>query len=306
MLYHWIRDQGDRFDAVHVHGLLNLVSSLAARTTMRAGRPLVICPFGTLSRYTVGYRRSWQKRLFFRLMEYPNLRRASAVHFTTAAERDEAQWHHLRLAERAFVIPPPWTGDVAASRTRSSPHGPQVLFLSRIHPVKGLETLIDAWPLVRAQLPEARLIVAGDGELSYVRSLRARAVHGEAGGAGIIFKGFVSGEDKAALWRESDVFVLPSQHENFGMVVLEALAWGLPAVVSREVQLVSFVERHRLGIVADREPRAVGEALVRVLRDASLRARVAATAPALVAAEFSPSIVGQQLRGMYEAVTTAA
>ncbi len=301
-LNRWIERHARSYDAVHVHGLLNLVSSRAARAALRTARPLVVCPFGTLSRYTVEYRRGWQKRLFFKALEYPNLRRAAAVHFTTSTERDEASWHGLALGDRAFVVPPPWRSTaemVERTHERSGPND-VVLFLSRLHPVKGLESLLDAWPAVRAARPGAQLVIAGEGEPSYERSVRARAVHKGGEDAGITFAGFVSGQSKGELWRRAGVFVLPSQHENFGMVVLEALAWGVPVVLSREVQLVSFVERHRLGVVATREPAALAEAVVRTLMDTSLRAWVSATAPSLVAQEFSPAVVGHRLYVMYE------
>lgn len=298
----WIARHGRNHDVVHVHGLLNLVSSRAAKATLRLRRPLVVCPFGTLSRYTVAHRRSWQKRLFFKTLEYPNLRRASAVHFTTSTERDEASWHGLGLGDRAYVVPPPWrsTAEVLAAPNRAGNSDEVVLFLSRLHPVKGLEILLDAWPQVRVSRPGARLIIAGEGEFSYSQSVRARAVHRGGENAGIVFAGFVSGQSKAALWRRADVFVLPSQHENFGMVVVEALAWGIPVVLSPEVQLAPFVTHHRLGVIASREPAALAEAILRALTDTSLRGRVSAAAPSLVAKEFSPEVVGQQLYTMYE------
>lgn len=300
-LNQWITDHGRNHNAVHVHGLLNLVSSRAAHSALRIGRPLVVCPFGTLSRYTVAHRRSWQKRLFFKALEYPNLRRAAAVHFTTSTERDEASWHGLDLGDRAFVVPPPWRSlPEMRGGDRASTQEDLVLFLSRLHPVKGLEVLLDAWPRIRAASPGARLIIAGDGEPSYARSVRARAVHKGGEGAGITLAGFVSGTAKDELWQRADVFVLPSQHENFGMVVVEALARGIPVVLSPEVQLSSFVERHQLGVIARREPVALAEAVIGALRDASLRERVAAIGPSLVATEFSPAVVGQQLYDMYE------
>src|SRR6185437_28047 len=101
-------------DVVHVHGLLNPTSSGAARLAITARRPLVIGPFGTLSRYTFSYRRSGAKRLYLALVDRPHLCRASALHFTTAAERDDAVWHDADDAVRTYIVPPPY--DVRAPR----------------------------------------------------------------------------------------------------------------------------------------------------------------------------------------------
>ncbi|MDB4909797.1 MAG: glycosyltransferase, partial [Gemmatimonadetes bacterium] len=88
-LHAWLRRNGARFDVVHVHGLLNPVSSLAARACVRNGWPVVIRPFGTLSRYTYAHRRGTLKLFYRWLLDRPNLERVSAIHFTTAVERAE-------------------------------------------------------------------------------------------------------------------------------------------------------------------------------------------------------------------------
>lgn len=303
----WLAARAPAYDVVHVHGLLNLVSSLAARQCARARRPFVVRPFGTLSRYTFEHRRSAPKRLYFRSLDAPVLRRAGAVHYTTEEERDEAEWHGLRLAVRGHVVPPPWVaGDDPAAPARDAGRpGRRVLFLSRLHPKKGLELLCDAWPAVRARIPEAELVVAGSGTPDYEARLEARVMQIGGAGAGIRLAGFVAAGAKADTLASADCFVLPSFHENFGVAVLEAAAAGLPVVVSPDVQLASFVRRHRLGAVVAREPEALAEALVQVLGDAELRARCARDGPALVRESFSPGAVGRGLAAMYEAALAA-
>ena len=70
--------------------------------------PVVIGPFGTMSRYTFAHRRTMAKRMYFRAVDAPNLRRAAAIHFTTTAEREEARWHGIDFGDRAHVVPPPY------------------------------------------------------------------------------------------------------------------------------------------------------------------------------------------------------
>jgi glycosyltransferase involved in cell wall biosynthesis len=294
-LWYWLSRSHRRYDYVHIHGLLNPISSIAATICARGGRPFAIRPFGTLSRYTFQYRRAFLKRAYFVTLDRPNLRRAAALHFTTESERDEAVWHGLAFGHRSFVIPPPYIGAADDTTRRLPRRGITVLFMGRLHPVKNLEALIAAWDHVRTACPSARLIIAGDGDDRYACSLRS-AVRARSLEGSIEFRGFQTGQAKADLLQLVDVFVLPSHHENFGITVLEAIAAGVPVVLSPAVQLATFVLEHGLGAVA-RTPTELATAIVHFLRDANAdRARAGRN---IVAEHFSPRAVGQQLLGMY-------
>jgi glycosyltransferase involved in cell wall biosynthesis len=301
-LHAWLRRNGGQFGVIHIHGLLNPVSSLAARTCVRKGWPVVIRPFGTLSRYTYAHRRGTLKQLYRWLLDRPNLERVSAVHFTTALERSESEWQNIEWGTRACVIPPPWLESSNNGSQRSVMTDMQtVLFLSRLHPVKRVERLFDAWPAIRQRHPNARLVIAGDGEPAYVAKLRARA---NSLGDSVSFVGYVEGEVKRALLHHAQLFVLPSQHENFGIAVLEALASGLPVVISPEVQLSSFVSEHSLGIVSETSAPALADAIAGALEDRVLRERCRKQGPALVSCYFSPHAIGAQLLDMYRFATS--
>jgi glycosyltransferase involved in cell wall biosynthesis len=295
-LHRWLGENGESFDVIHVHGLLNPVSSLAARACARNGWPFIIRPFGTLSRYTYSHRRGALKEAYSRRIDRPNLRRASAIHFTTTVERDESAWQGIDWGQRAFVIPPPWVASKAVAPRTVRNKRRTVLFLSRLHPVKRVDLLLAAWPLVTMAQPDAKLIIAGQGEPNYVRELRALA---EPLGDSVRFVGFVEGKEKAALLGEADVFVLPSQHENFGIAVLEALAFGLPVVLTKEVQLSGFVAEHSLGVISGQPVEALASAIGEALADDVLTARCREHGPSLVARYFSLVTVGQQLLDMY-------
>lgn len=295
-LHDWVRANGSKFDVVHVHGLLNPVSSLTARACVRKRWPVVVRPFGTMSRYTFAHRRGAMKQAYRALLDRPNLQRVSALHFTTSVERAESAWQGIEWGARAFVIPPPWLEGASLGEPRKSADSRTVLFFSRLHPVKRVELLLDAWPEIQRRLPDAQLVVAGDGEAAYARELRRLA---ERLGAHVRFAGFVEGAEKQALLRDADVFVLPSLHENFGIAVLEALAAGLPVVLTPQVQLSEFVREHALGIVTEESASALAASVADALEDAVLRKRCRTQGAALVARYFSPIAVGDQLLGMY-------
>jgi glycosyltransferase involved in cell wall biosynthesis len=285
-----------------VHGLLNPISSGAARAAINRGIPVVIGPFGTMSRYTFAHRRTVAKRMYFRAVDAPNLRRAAGLHFTTPAEREEAKWHGIDFGTRAHVVPPPYRGARASDHRPAAPASPSVLFLGRLHPVKGVDVLLDAWPAIRAAHPGARLTIAGQGTPQYEAELRARAARLGADAASVAFPGFVRGADKVAHLAAAQVCVLPSLHENFGISVLDSVAAGVPIIVTPGVQLAPWVGRREAGVVTERSAGAVADAVGRVLGDAALRERVARCGAAVVEADFAPRAVAPALRAMYDAV----
>ena len=305
-LLRYLRSRESAVDAVHVHGMFNAISTFAARACLRGAVPYVIGPFGTLSRYTFEHKRRLLKRAYHALLDAPAIRGVGAMHFTTVHERDEARRLEAVRAVPAAVVPPPWLPDPSrvddAARRRTASRGGDgetVLYLSRLNPIKGLETLIDAWPAVRSLRPTARLVIAGSGDPAYERSLRSRVSERVQDGS-VSFTGFVKGAEKARLLREADVFALTSFHENFGVAVIEAIAAGLPAVITPEVQVSDVVRENSLGTVVARTPADVAAGIVATLDDGALRERCAAHGPELVRSLFTLESVGERLRDMYD------
>lgn len=298
-LIRWLRSVAARFDIVHVHGLFNPLSSLAIRAARRAERAVVVCPHGTLSRYTFAHRRTSLKQAYFSLIDRRNVERAAALHFTSESEMLEARWHGIDFHGRSHVVPPPFLPDSVRSSASGPTIGhPVVLFLSRIHPVKNVDGLLRAWKIVRASQPGPQLVIAGPGNPALVQSFKALAANLGVG-ASVSFCGFTGSEEKQILFQRSIVFVLPSHHENFGLVVLEAIAAGVPVVISPEVQLAPFVEHHKLGIVAPSDPSSFAAAMISAINDATLRERVAATGREIVTRYYAPRRIGDSLTRMY-------
>ncbi|MCS4191602.1 glycosyltransferase involved in cell wall biosynthesis [Salinibacter ruber] len=163
-----------------------------------------------------------------------------------------------------------------------------------------MQDLLRTWVQVVADRPDAQLWVAGDGDDDYVQRLHDTvATHGL--GDSVSFLGFVSGEEKDRVLREAWAFALPSHQENFGVAVLEAVAAGLPVVISGEVQLRSFIEDKELGRIVDRtDPSAIAAGLSTVLADADGRRRVAEAGPAAVREVFSLEQIGEKLWELYD------
>src|SRR5205823_9077804 len=174
---------------------------------------------------------------------------------------------------------------------------PIVLFFGRLNFKKGLDILADAFARLGPRAAGAWLVIAGpDG------GYRA-ATEGFVDAAGIrdrpIFTGLLQGEDKLAALADADLFVLPSYSENFGIAVIEAMACGLPVVISDRVNIWREVAEARAGLVVDCDAEAVARALAAVLDDAPDAAAMAERAARLVAERFTWAAAADRMLDVY-------
>ena len=294
-LTRWLARNIGSFDVVHVHALFSYSTIAACRLAFRAGVPVVLRPLGTATRWSLSHQR-WKKRPYFALIERSHLARAHAIHATSNAERDDLA--ALGFGARAVVIPLGVDG-IAGSSDRSSAGAPlRVLFLSRLHPKKNVPMLIDSIAAARRAGHAIELTVAGDGTPAYRAELEA---HARASGAGdaIRFAGHVAGEDKALLLAESDVYALPSHQENFGIAVAEALAAGLPVIVSDQVGIAPEIAAAGAGRVIPVNGDELTAALVALGRNRALRVAMGERAKGLAAQQFSWGRTASMLHELY-------
>ena len=154
--------------------------------------------------------------------------------------------------------------------------------------------MLDAFAELKRRRPAALLVVAGDGEVNYVNSIKYRAERlGIA--ADVVWTGFLDGTEKFAAFSIARMFVLPSHSENFGIAVVEALAAGVPTIISREVGIARDIEAARAGIVVEREPTLLAQAMERLLVDAGLSGQLSANARKLAVERYSLEAMESQL-----------
>ena len=170
-----------------------------------------------------------------------------------------------------------------------------VLFFSRISWKKGLDRLIPAL----AHVPDAHLIIAGNDDENYTPFLTNLAIkHGVK--QRVTFAGPVRNGDKKALLRAAKVLVLPSYSENFGNVVLEAMAVGCPVMVTPEVGLADVIKETGSGIVADGDPQSLAAQLKRILDNEFLRQKMGKAGQKAVIERFTWEVVGKTMEQVYE------
>ncbi len=331
-LTRWLRKNIAGFDLVHIHALFSFSSTMAARIARQHSVPYVVRPLGVLNRWGMENRRPILKRVSFRMVELPILLNSAAIHYTSNAERAEAASLNPRLAEHrsATISLPieraePGDAEVFRARYPTLKKHRVILFLSRIHPMKGLELLLDAFSMVREKHKGVALVIAGEGEKAYVRGLQEHArrvlettgpqttgprttdkqqkVSGQ-GASEVIWTGHLSGEMKAAALAAADVFVLPSASENFGIAAAESLAAGIPTIVSEEVALSSDIRRYDAGVVVKRDMRQLAGAISDSLSNRERAAGLAANGRRLAEERYSPEAVGRALHELYQKIIT--
>jgi glycosyltransferase involved in cell wall biosynthesis len=302
----WLAANVSNYDLVHIHALFSYATCAAAFHAKRARVPYIVRPLGALNHWGMLNRRRRLKALSFRIIESRILGNAAAIHYTSEQERMEAT--QAGVTATGAVVPLGIDVDAqAGDRDLFLQSFPQaagrriILFLSRIDPKKGLDILLSAFVRVRQQDSSTLLVIAGDGKPELVRDLKALSRRlGIA--SDILWPGFLSGSHKAAALAAAAVFVLPSYSENFGIAPVEALAAGLPCVISDQVGIADDVQTARAGLVVPCQPAALAEALLDAVRDQALRDSMSSNARSLARYKFSIDAMARSLVSLYESV----
>jgi glycosyltransferase involved in cell wall biosynthesis len=205
-----------------------------------------------------------KKRIYYLLILRRLLKKCSRIHCTAEAEREQAEkW----LAGTPVAVIP-YVVDVSpfteAGRTGDESNIPHILFLSRIHPKKSPHLLVEAAAILARRGQEIRLTIAGPvDDRAYAAKMKLCA---EAANitSQVAFPGLVTGKEKVAIYGSADLFVLPTQQENFGIVLVEALASGTPVLTTRGTDIWKELQAAGAEIVSDRAD-DVAEAIARLV-----------------------------------------
>ncbi|MBI4507919.1 MAG: glycosyltransferase [Chloroflexi bacterium] len=297
------------FDLVYVVSLWNHPGIPARAAAVRYGVPYVESFRGSMAPATLR-RARLRKWLYLKVLVFPVLRRAAAIHYTTPLERTWTR--DLRLDVPSFVVPngldlSEFDGlpDRPAARQALGLGGDElvVTYLGRLDARKGLDVLVEAFALVAPVCPQSRLLLAGpdDGFGGTLRRMVARYRLGEY----VRFLGFVNPERRHELLAASDVFALVAREgENFGNAAVEAMAAGVPVVVSNEVGVSKDVQAAEAGHVVPVEVGRIAAALRCLLGDAAQRRAMGERARCAVRARYGIETVARQMAAACEDVVS--
>ncbi len=264
-LFGWLWANAKTYDIVHIHALFSPVSSISATIARLQKLPYVLRPLGTLDPADLAKKRLI-KTLYATVLEKPNLIGAAAVHFTSDQE--------AKVSERFGVVTNDWViplgvmlpeGSQTREEVRSRYHipagKPVVLFMSRLEPKKGLDLLIPALERL-ARGVDFHVVIAGANpqDPEYAMKIERRIQRSVLDDCCTI-TGFVTGALKTDLLRCADLFVLPSYYENFGIAVAEAMAVGVPVIISDQVHIHSDITNSNSGWVCQCQVESIETAL---------------------------------------------
>lgn len=295
----WLAASMHQFDVAHIHSVFNHSSVAAARVCRKAGVPYVVRPLGTLEPWSLEQKKV-RKRVFWQVAGKTLLRRAAAVHYTTETEKHSTE--SLLGLNHGKVIGLGVAVNSKDGELPAPPQEPYVLVMSRLHPKKGLDVLIDAFLSLAAteRFSRWRLVIAGDGPIDHVAKLREMAA-ASAYADRIEFKGWLNGAEKDALLRGASLLALPSCQENFGMCVIEALACSVPVLVSPHVNLAEEIVLANAGWIATVDRESLKTRLAEALADDAERARRGVAGKQL-ALKYSWESAARNLKELYREI----
>lgn len=296
-----------RPEILHVHGLWTPWLHRAQVWARRERIPIVLSPHGMLAPWAMAHKR-WKKVLPWVLYQRNDIRQAALIHTTV---EQETLWVR-ELGFRNSVAEVPLGTDLPVAPALHDEPVKVLLFVGRIYPVKGLDLLLKAWALAKGRLADWHLLLVGPDQAGHTAGLERLAGslglttrRGSAGGVGeadVTFTGPFYGSEKDTAYRMTRGLILPSYTENFGGVVIDALAFGLPVLTSVATPW-RHLEAAGCGKTFDLEPEALAEALTAFAgrtdaerREAGLKGR------ALVERDYTWKAVGRRMAEAYRTV----
>jgi len=289
-------------DIVHTQMPFVYPTQAAARLAIAGRTPLFYSQRGVFDPSRLRFR-GVKKSIYIRLVERPIMRAAAGLVALTPEEVRSFQ--ALRVDNPIHLVP----NGIDVRRFRRSAHPDTlaemgisdthkvILFMSRLHELKGPDLAVDAFIAIADRHPDAVLVVAGNDEQNLLPGLRARIADQNLTDR-FITPGMVTGDRKLDLLARADVFMLPSIGEGLSMAILEALASGTPVIISRECNLPIVAEKGA-GVVVDRSTVEFAGALSRFLSDRSMLEEASEQAYVLARDHFGWTPILQRLEAIY-------
>lgn len=284
----------NNYDIVHIHSWWNPLVVISAFICHLKGTRVIISPRGMVSHYILTKTNAIAKKIIHKLLGEYALKK-SFFHSTSEIEHIECQ--NLIKGWQGFLLPN-LINLPSENFIRENNKTFTLIFLSRIHPKKGLEYLFEAISYLKEPIV---LKIAGTGEEHYINKLQE---YSRALGVDHLIEwvGWKSREDKYKELANSDLFVLTSFNENFANVVIESLYVGTPVLVTDTVGLASFVDENNIGWVTKFEPNAIAESLKLAMVDSSKRYFVNSSGRTIVLNNFSRSILVKKYLEQYNLI----
>lgn len=291
----WIEKNCD-YDIYHINALWQYAPHAAARFAHKNLKPYVISTHGML--YPEGLKKSkWFKKIALTLYQSKDLTNATAFHATS--EEEKKYIRAFGLVQPIAVIPNAIdTSNFGTPNFEPKVGKRKVGFMGRINPIKNIESLLQGWAKASSVTSEHELVIIGDGDPLYKRSLVELA--DKLGVTNIYYTGFVTGAEQEKILNELSFLVLPSFSENFGMVVPEALWKGVPVIASTGTPWQEL-ETYNCGWWVGNDPDSLSLAITKaLLLNENERISMGVKGNALISEQYTIAVIGQKMKLFYE------
>ncbi|NOX99945.1 MAG: glycosyltransferase [Verrucomicrobia bacterium] len=285
--------QQQPINLIHQHGLWVKSSHTTSTFALKNKIPIVISPHGMLEPWALKHH-AWRKKLALTLYQKRHLEQAAAFHATCEAEAQHIR--QLGFTQPIAVIANGVRLPESIREKKPTGEPRTALFLSRLHPKKGLPMLLEAWAKINP--PKWKLVIAGNDEGGHLNVLKSQAR--QLGlSPRVTFLGPIYDESKAKAFQQADLFILPSHSENFGIVIAEALAHSLPVITTTETPW-QILEQKDCGWWVDAQTDAIATALKKAteLTPAKLQS-MGQSGRELVAKKFLWPKIAKQMLSFY-------
>ena len=303
----WLWQHITDYDLIHVHAIFSYTSTIAMAIARIKKVPYINRPLGQLCVWSL-QQSQLRKKIYLNLIEKSNLHHSKFLHFTAEQEREEFEQLGLKIPN--FVLPHGVHIYSEIPNARQNLHQilqipdrvPIILFMSRIHPKKGLEYLIAALGKLKNQNhQEFALAIAGNGETEYIKQLKDLAIENNLSDR-IHWLGFVEGETKYLYLQGADLFALTSYSENFGIAVIEALASATPVLITKGVAIAPMVREQNIGYVTELDVEAIAQAIQSILAQPQASQQIGDRAQQYISEHYSWANISRSLLEKYEKI----
>lgn len=302
----WLWENVSSFDLLHVHAVFSYPSTIAMTIARQQRVPYVVTLHGLLCRWAM-QQSKWKKQIYLTMAERANLNYAKMLHFTSDYERHETATHSLRAPSMVvpfgFTVPPiiPNARHQLREWLNLEQDEPIILFMSRLHPVKGLDFLIPA--LGKLTNYRFTFIMAGSGPPEYETEIQRMLAEARLQKRTRCV-GFAKGETKNLLLQGADLFVQTSRLESFGVAVLEALAANTPVLVTPGVATAVMVQQHKLGYVTELDISSIANTIANFLEQISTVDAAQLHTSQYIKENFAWEKIALTLSTLYETILT--
>ena len=289
------------YDLIHLTAFWNFPVLAGSIAAILNKKPFIISPRGVLYPEAINIKSTKIKKLYFHLIAKHYLQAASAIHFTSHDELEQALIFTKikNLKEKSFIIPNgidlnlfsklPLKGKF---RTKYSIGNEKriILFMGRINKQKGLDILLEAYDSLASRDPGLLFVISGPDNMGYKNELedwlKNRNILNR-----VVFTGLLTGEDKLSAYVDSNIFVLSSYFENFGMSVVEAMACGIPVVISNKVGIYKDVQESNSGVIIETNSKSLYLGIKSLLDNPALCREVSTNAKSLLEKKYNIEMV---------------